>query len=181
MKEAQKSKGVILLLDFIIKYWLEVAFGLVCGAMVWFVKKYMQLIKDEKGNHEKTLINTIQNKMDEQYNKTQNQMNDCYKNLFGLIEQQGKELKQVDKDMTEKIFGIQRDVLAIEGAYFRNECRNLLKEDHIITNVEFNIITVQHTAYNNLGGNHEGDALYEMVKAKHQKHLVEKGSNDNDY
>ena len=168
------------MLDFIVKYWIEVAFGLVCALLAFLAKRFIELYNKDKTQHEATVVSTIQSKMDEQYNKTQDQMNTCYKNLNGLIEKQGEELKQVDKDITSKILGIQRDVLAIEGAYFRNECRKLLREDHVITNTEFNIITVQHTAYNNLGGNHEGDALYEMVKAKHQKHLIEEGSNSDD-
>ena len=157
---------------FIAKYWLEVAFGLVCAAIAWVAKNYIALLKKDRKSHETEIIDTIQEKMDEQYNKTQKQMDNCYKNLNSLIEQQGQEFKKVDKEITEKILGIQRDVLAIEGAYFRNECRNLLKEDHIITPNEFNAITIQHTAYNNLGGNHEGDALYDMVEEKHKNYLV---------
>lgn len=138
----------------------------------------MKLVNDDKANHENKLVTTIQEKMDEQYNKTQDQMNECYTNLSDLIAKQGEELKAVDKNIKEQIFGVQRDVLAIEGAYFRSECRKLLREDHTITNAEFNVITIQHTAYNNLGGNHEGDALYDMVKEKHKKHLVEQGSKE---
>lgn len=119
--------------------------------------------------------------MDKQYDKTQEQMNQCYNKLDTKISEFIDESREEDKKVNEEISSMRGDVLTIEGAYFRNECRKLLREDHVITNAEFNIITVQHTAYNNLGGNHEGDALYEMVKAKHQKHLVEKGSNDPDY
>lgn len=110
--------------------------------------------------------------MNDQYHKTQTQMNECYKNLTNIIERQGEELKKVDIDINNKIAQMKHDVLDIEGAYFRNECRDLLREDHIITEREFNAITIQHTAYNSLGGNHEGDALYEMVQEKHKKHLV---------
>lgn len=42
----------------------------------------------------------------------------------------------------------------------------------VIIEREFNAITIQHIAYNNLGGNHKGDALYEMVQEKHKKHLI---------
>lgn len=169
------------MLDFIIKYWLEVAFGLVCGAVAWLAKKYITMSKTEKENHETAIITTIQEKMDDQYDKTQEQMDVCYNRLNNKISEFIEESREADKQTIKTIDNMRGDVLIIEGAYFRNECRKLLKEDHIITNAEFNIITVQHTAYNNLGGNHEGDALYEMVKAKHQKHLVEKGSNDDDY
>jgi hypothetical protein len=160
------------MLEFIIKYWLEVGFGLVCGALAWFAKRYVKLVKKEKDDHEATIIKTIKDEMNSQYDKTQKQMDNCYKNLNDLIERQGEELRKVDVDINNKIRQMQKDVLDIEGAYFRNECRSLLREDHIITEREFTNITIQHTAYNSLGGNHEGDALYEMVQEKHKKHLV---------
>ena len=47
------------MLDFIIKYWLEVAFGFVCGAVAWLAKKYVAMSKTEKQNHETAIITTI--------------------------------------------------------------------------------------------------------------------------
>jgi len=47
------------MLDFIVKYWLEVAFGLVCGAIAWLAKKYIAMSKTEKENHETAIITTI--------------------------------------------------------------------------------------------------------------------------
>jgi hypothetical protein len=76
--------------------------------------------------------------------------------------------------MTKKIDGVKGDVLTMGGAYFRSECRKLLKKEHIITQEEFNTITLEHDAYNNLGGNHEGDMLFEMVKEKHKEQLLTK-------
>ena len=161
------------LLEWFVKYWLQVAFGLMCAAVAWLARRFVKLSQKEKQDHEEDIIATIKNEMKEQYNKTQQQMDECYKKLNSLIEKQSEEFKQVDIDIQNKLLAMKKDVLDIEGAYFRNECRNLLKEDHIITEREFNAITIQHTAYNNLGGNHEGDALYEMVQEKHKKHLVE--------
>ncbi len=110
--------------------------------------------------------------MSDQYNKTQTQMDQCYNRLDNKITQFINESREADTQMYNRISKMQKDVLDIEGAYFRNECRALLKEDHIITEREFTNITIQHTAYNSLGGNHEGDALYEMVQEKHKKHLI---------
>lgn len=162
------------MLDFIIKYWLEVAFGLVCGAIAWLAKKYIAMSKIEKENHETAIITTIQEKMDDQYDKTQEQMNTCYNRLNNKITEFIEESREADKQMTNNINTIKGDVLTIEGAYFRSECRRLLEKDHVITQEEFNTITLEHGAYNSLGGNHEGDMLFEMIKEKHQKQLLEK-------
>lgn len=156
------------LLDFIIKYWLEVLFGLICGALALFVKKSIELYKDVKTNHETSIIETIQDQMDKQYDKTQEQMNQCYSKLDTKITEFIDESREEDKKMNERISNMRGDVLTIEGAYFRAECRKLLKREHIITQEEFNTITLEHDAYNNLGGNHEGDMLFEMVREKHR-------------
>lgn len=162
------------MLDFIIKYWLEVAFGLVCGAVAWLAKKYVAMSKTEKSNHETLIIATIQKKMDDQYNKTQEQMDVCYNRLDNKISEFIGESREADKQTTKAIDNMRGDVLTIEGAYFRAECRKLLKKEHIITQEEFNTITLEHDAYNNLGGNHEGDMLFEMVREKHRDQLLTK-------
>ncbi len=66
----RKERGDFALLEFIIKYWIEVGFGLICGAFAWFAKRYVKLYKESKANHETSIITTIQNKMDSQYDKT---------------------------------------------------------------------------------------------------------------
>ena len=112
--------------------------------------------------------------MDEQYTKTQEQMDNCYNKLNHLIEKQGEELKEVDRTITANIASFKKDILDIEGEYFREECRKLLVDDHTITDKEFTIITKQHTAYNNIGGNHEGDSLYDMVENKYKNQIINK-------
>ena len=112
--------------------------------------------------------------MDKQYDKTQEQMNQCYSKLDTKITEFIDESREEDKKMNERISNMRGDVLTIEGAYFRAECRKLLKREHIITQEEFNTITLEHDAYNNLGGNHEGDMLFEMVREKHRDQLLTK-------
>ena len=45
------------MIDFIIKYWLEVLFGIIIGILSYFVKRYYQLWKKEKEFIDKTRIN----------------------------------------------------------------------------------------------------------------------------
>jgi hypothetical protein len=59
MKESEERKREPYMLDFIVKYWLEVAFGLVCGAIAWLAKKYIAMSKTEKENHEAAILTTI--------------------------------------------------------------------------------------------------------------------------
>jgi len=44
----------------------------------------------------------------------------------------------------------------------------LLKPDHVINYKEYEQLVADHVVYNQLGGNHEGDALFSMVEAKYK-------------
>lgn len=160
------------MLDWIIKYWVQVVFGLFCAAIGWFAKEFIKMSKNEKQNHEEEIIEKLQAKIIEQYETTHQQMEECYKQVEEKINHLIERTNQADVKIDKKITAIKADILAIEGAYFRSECRKLLKPEHTITDEEFNTITVEHSAYNGLGGNHEGDALYEMIKEKHKNQLI---------
>lgn len=157
------------MLDFIIKYWLEVAFGLVCGAMAYFVKKYIKLHNESEQTHESKLIESIHTEINASIQKIQNDLSTLDTRLFKYIE----ESKADDRKIADDILSLKKEVLIMEGAYFRSECRKLLKKDHVITQDEFDTITNEHGAYKALGGNHDGDALFEMVKEKHKDNLLE--------
>jgi len=103
------------LLEFIIKYWLEVAFGLICGTAAWLAKRYVNLSKTEKQNHEDKLIATIQNKMDNQYDKTQKQMDACYTRLENKILDFVKESEAEDEKIYEKIGNLEDGILSLQG------------------------------------------------------------------
>ena len=130
-------------------------------------------MEESRARHEADLIETLQNKMDEQYKKTQEQMDICYNKLNSLVQEQREEFNRANIEMNEKISTIKDDVLSIEGAYFRSECRRLLKKDHVITEEEFNTISVEHAAYKSLGGNHEGDTMFNMIETKYKVSLKE--------
>ena len=53
------------MLDFIIKYWVEVLFGLICTGAAAFARHYMKLNRLEKELHEKEIIGALEKKMDE--------------------------------------------------------------------------------------------------------------------
>ena len=107
--------------------------------------------------------------MDASIQKIQNELSILDTKMFKYIE----ESKAEDRKIIDDILSLKKDVLIIEGAYFRSECRKLLQKDHVITQDEFDTITSEHGAYKALGGNHDGDALFEMVKEKHKDNLLE--------
>lgn len=157
------------MLDFIIKYWLEVAFGLVCGAVAWLAKKYVAMSKTEKENHETSIITTIQDKMDDQYNKTQKQMDACYNRLENKISDFVNASEQEDKKIYEKIGNLENGILSLQGQQFKENCHALLDQKEPITFSQYDKLMIEHKTYNKLGGNHDGDQLFHLVSLKYEK------------
>ena len=174
---------------FIAKYWLEVAFGLVCAAIAWMAKHYMKLIRDDRKRHEDDLINAIHTKMDdqykktetnmnEQYTKTQQQMDQCYARLTNKIDSFVKESKEEDQKIYNKIDGLQDGVLQLQGESFKYNCQKMLNQEEPISLLEYEQLMSEHGVYNRLGGNHDGDSLFRLVQIKYENQQTQKKINE---
>lgn len=99
------------------------------------------------------------------------QMSECYSNLIQVVKESEERSMEEDRKIHKEIDIIKDGMLSVEGRAFRNECRRLLEEGHVITLNEYEAILAEHVTYNNLGGNHEGDGLFSMVQVKYQNQL----------
>jgi chaperonin cofactor prefoldin len=61
----------------------------------------------------------------------------------------------------------------MQGKIFKNQCRDYLNETHKVTLAEYESLEEDHAVYNSLDGNHEGDALFNMVEEKIKRDLSE--------
>jgi len=95
-------------------------------------------------------------------------MTECHNNLIDVVKESDERSHQEDLIIHKEIDVIKDGMLSIEGRAFRNECRKLLEEDHTVTFDEYTALLAEHTTYNNLGGNHEGDRLFSLVEIKYQ-------------
>ena len=159
------------LLDFIVKYWVEVLFGLICGGVAFVVRHHVKLIIADRKRHETDLLTSIDKKFEKQNEHMTNQMKECYDNLTNVVKDLEERSIEEDQRIHHEIDIIKDGMLSVEGRAFRNECRRLLEEGHVITLNEYEAILAEHVTYNNLGGNHEGDGLFSMVKVKYQNQL----------
>lgn len=88
--------------------------------------------------------------------------------------QSTKEDERIKGEMADfkKSFEVtKKGILSIQGRTFKEDCRKLLDPNHIISLNEFETITMDHNVYNSLGGNHEGDGLYDLVQTKYNNGL----------
>lgn len=117
------------------------------------------------------MLKAIDTKFDEQKTGMREQMAECYNNLIEVVKESDEKSREEDEKIHKEIDIIKDGMLSVEGRAFRNECRRLLEQDHVITFNEYEAILGEHVTYNNLGGNHEGDGLFSMVQAKYQNQL----------
>lgn len=117
------------------------------------------------------MLKAIDVKFDEQKEGMKEQMSECYSNLIQVVKESEERSMEEDHKIHKEIDIIKDGMLSVEGRAFRNECRRLLEEGHVITLNEYEAILAEHVTYNNLGGNHEGDGLFSMVQVKYQNQL----------
>ena len=117
------------------------------------------------------MMKNINQQFKDQNEGMQKQMSECYSNLIEVVKESDEKSIEEDRVIHHEIDIIKDGMLSVEGRAFRNECKRLLEEDHIITLNEYLAVVNEHGVYNNLGGNHEGDLLFSAVKAKYEKSL----------
>lgn len=146
------------MLDFIVKYWVEVLFSIIVTVGGIICKKIYSLYKNEKDAREHLIIDEFDSKLNDFYKKTQQD------NL--VADQRIDNIEQI-------ILVLKKGLLSMQGHQFRERCRKLLADDHEITLNEWTRLIADHDAYKALDGNHEGDELFELVKIKAAKFLTD--------
>lgn len=135
-------------LEFIGKYWLEFLLGAIATGLSIACKKIYQLYKNEQKNQ-----------------KTQEQK-EFYDKIEKLITTSAEESKLGDERLQSQINVMQGGILSLQGRTFKQECRDFLRPEREFTLEEFESLQDEYYVYKSLGGNHDGDTLFELVKRK---------------
>ena len=105
------------MIDFIVKYWVEVLFGLISGVIAFVVRHHVKLIITDRKRHEADLLDSIDKKFEKQNDYMTNQIKECYSNLTNVVKNLEEsslfiENLAIDK-YTEQIFILfQMEILA---------------------------------------------------------------------
>ena len=59
-------------------------------------------------------------------------------------------------------------ILSLHRRRFVDDCRKLLNQDEDITQDDYERLKREHRTYNALGGNHEGDEMYNLFLEKYK-------------
>ena len=163
--------------EFIIKYWLQFALGIVAAILAAGHKKIKERFDHYRDLHEaerdkdlcKNMTDAMKPMLDELAHKSDS--NDAAIN--GQLAEMAKHMEQIT-DRFEGLNGqlntVTEGVLNVQGSVFKRECRDLLRADEI-SEESYEVCMHDHTVYNKLGGNHEGDQLFQLVTAKYEGQL----------
>ena len=172
----------------VLKYWVELILGLIVTGGGFIIKRYLRLEKEERQREQKEYFDNVLKKiqsenqqvlksLEKEHDKMNQNSEDKYDEINTKVDQAleaGREESKSDDAVLEKeisaleknITALTAGVLSMQGKEFRNNCRKLLAEDHVITLDEWEELDKDHMAYNGLGGIHEGDHLFSLVKKK---------------
>lgn len=140
-----------------VNYWVPVFFGAVISLGTLIVKRLYKLKKIEQEQGRKEFLEKVEKAIGEKMTV----LTEEDKNIY-------KELNKVH----EEVEVLKGGMLSVHGTGFKNQCRKALAEDHEITLEEFDELEIEHNIYNSLGGNHTGDQLFALVKAKFEANLT---------
>lgn len=164
--------------EFILKYWVEVLFGIVVTGGGFLLKHHFKLFKEsldhkmeerddkllEKMTKVLTASNkTIQDSIDKLRSDTKDDIDGVYTELV--------DLKDDIKDVRKDVESIRRGVLDVQGPQFKAKCKEVLQDSHQITVDEWLALKKEYEIYTGMGGNSDGSELYKLVHEKYSKYL----------
>lgn len=164
--------------EFILKYWVEVLFGIVVTGGGFLLKHHFKLFKESldhkmEDRDDKLLDKvakllaagnkTIQESIDKLRSDTKDDIDGVYAELV--------DLKDDIKDIRKDVESIRRGVLDVQGPQFKAKCKEVLQDSHQITVDEWLALKKEYEIYTGMGGNSDGSELYKLVHEKYSKHL----------
>lgn len=138
------------MLEFILKYWIEVLFGAVIAIGGFMVKRTLKSYRQERVEEKNAFLESIKKEISAEFERSNSR----------------------ETELAGEIKTLKAGLLSIQGRAFKNNCKRLLDPDHEISLEEYEEITKDHDAYNSLGGNHNGDELFILVRKKVEESWV---------
>jgi hypothetical protein len=138
------------MLEFILTYWIEVLFGAVIAIGGYMVKRTLKSYRQERLEEKNAFLESIKKEISAEFERSNSK----------------------ETELAGEIKTLKAGLLSIQGRAFKNNCKRLLDPDHEISLEEYEEITKDHDAYNSLGGNHNGDELFILVRKKVEESWV---------
>ena len=153
--------------EFILKYWVEVVFGLIVSGLSFACRRYWKLWRTEqqyqKTEEQKAFYNGILEKIDERFEKMNERFEEMNNRITALDNKVEKNVQT--SDAQQEI--LKEGLLSVQGNNFKRQCKALLEPTHKITETEWLQHQIDFEAYERLGGNDDGHDLHNAVAHKY--------------
>ena len=153
--------------EFILKYWVEVIFGLIVSGLSFACRRYWKLWRTEQ-QHQKTeeqeaFYDGILEKIDERFEKIDERFEEMNNRITALDNKVEKNVQT--SDAQQEI--LKEGLLSVQGNNFNRHCKAILETTHKITETEWLQHQIDFEAYERLGGNDDGHDLHNAVAHKY--------------
>lgn len=149
------------MIDFIVKYWVEFLFGLIISGATVAYNFISRQIKKNRQEQFDSQLDTLYVKITDSFNEKMTPLQEEDKHINSQIDQLHNDLE------------VMRDgILSLHRRRFVDDCRKLLNQESEITQEDYERLKREHRTYNALGGNHEGDEMYNLFLKKYEAQLV---------
>ena len=108
--------------DFVLKYWVEFAFGLLVAGGGWFIKRYFDLENMRRKKEQEEFYNKIKKEIDKEHDSSKKDDVALHTEMNGF---------------TDVLGSLKKGLLSVQGRQFKTDCKRLLSENHIITFDEY--------------------------------------------
>ena len=153
--------------EFILKYWVEVVFGLIVSGLSFACRRYWKLWRTEqqyqKTEEQKAFYDGILEKIDERFEKMNERFEEMNNRITALDNKVEKNVQT--SDAQQEI--LKEGLLSIQGNNFKRQCKALLEPTHKISETEWLQHQIDFEAYERLGGNDDGHDLHNAVAHKY--------------
>lgn len=136
------------MIEFIVKYWLEVVFGLAVAVLTYFVKHYHSLWVEAKDNKQKELLDQVK------------------EDLKGYFQETIAKIDSSNRALLKAVFEVQQK-------QFKSDCKYLLEDTNNITFEQFENLHDEYNIYKSLGGNGSGSTLFDLVQEKYSSQMMQ--------
>lgn len=154
------------MIDFIVKYWLQVLFGLIAAGLGFIAKHYYGLWKKEKENKQNQILDSIKEEL-----KTYNQ--EIVTQKEALLTSEDVKLQEAIKKVEESNNQLMNVVLGVYNKQFKNDCRYLLENVNNITYEQFVNLQEEYDLYRILSGKEADERLFGLVQEKYSGQMMQ--------
>lgn len=149
------------MLDFIARYWMEFALGLIASGLGVLAKAFWSLYKKEKQHQQEDNAARITKEIDTKFSQ-----------LLEQSKEDDQKIQDALAELTKKTDILHDGLLFIYKQDFIHLCDRLLAQAEPITEYDMESLTKEFNLYTEMGGNGYGKTRYEHVQIKYEAQIT---------